>query len=94
MLRKHVYGGIPPTDPRVQNMTIEQIDMEFLHMQQDKKVKDKLAGQSYEDEAFDEWDKESEEEDRGEPASEDVLKKPYDPDDWEDDDDEDDEPEI
>lgn len=41
-LRKF-YGGnggcLPPTDPRILNMTPEQIDLEFSHMLLDQKLK-------------------------------------------------------
>lgn len=60
ILRKYVYGGIPPTDPRVLAMTDEQIDLEFEHMENDRKARDG-KGEEFDDPEFDEWAKETEE---------------------------------
>jgi hypothetical protein len=63
LLRKFYAGNggcLPPTDPRVLNMTDELIDLEFMHMYVDKQNKD---GESYEDEDYDEYDKETDEHD-------------------------------
>lgn len=62
ILRKYVYGGIPPTDPRIISMTDEQVDLEFAHLELDRKLK-KGTGEEYADPEFDEWDKEMEDTD-------------------------------
>lgn len=62
ILRKHVYGGIPPTDPRILAMTDEQIELELAHAQLDRKMRDS-NGKEFEDEEFDQFDRETEEED-------------------------------
>jgi hypothetical protein len=72
ILRKHIYGGIPPTDPRILAMTDEQIDMEYAHVQYDKKMKES-NGKDFEDEEFDDYDKETEDDDSMLPDEADSL---------------------
>ncbi|MFS8214823.1 hypothetical protein [Paenibacillus sp. S29] len=55
-----MYGGLPPTDPRILAMTEEQIDLEFEHMEIDRKARDGKS-EEYEDPDFDEWARETEE---------------------------------
>lgn len=62
ILRKYAYGGIPPTDPRILAMTEEQVELEFGHMELDRKLK-KGSGEEYSDPEFEEWDKDTEETD-------------------------------
>ncbi|MGG1673515.1 hypothetical protein ACIFOE_23315 [Paenibacillus sp. NRS-1783] len=84
ILRKYAYGGIPPTDPRILAMTDEQIELEFAHMELDRKARDGKS-EEYDDPEFDEWEKEAEEADSK--LSYDYVaptEKPDNPDDWED----------
>ena len=63
LLRKF-YGGdggaLPPTDPRLLAMTPEQVELEFAHMQYDQQLK---KGQTYEDDEFEDYDKETDADD-------------------------------
>lgn len=67
LLRKF-YGGeggcLPPTDPRILAMTPEQIELEFMHLEIDKRIKDGGSGQYYVDDSYSEYDDESEDEDK------------------------------
>ncbi|KAF6569101.1 hypothetical protein G9G53_22700 [Paenibacillus sp. EKM206P] len=62
LLRKYAYGGVPPTDPRILAMTDEQIELEFAHLDLDRKARDG-KGEDYDDPEFDEWENETEEAD-------------------------------
>lgn len=62
MLRKHLYGGIPPTDPRILAMTDELIELEMAHLELDRALRDGEK-EVYHDPTFEEYDKETEEED-------------------------------
>ena len=55
MLRKY-YGNLPPTDPRILNMTMEQIDLEFHHIQLDVDAKNPETEQ-YIDEEYEDYEK-------------------------------------
>jgi hypothetical protein len=55
-------GCIPPNDPRILSMTDEQIDLEYQHIALDKKLKD--GGNFFEDDEYDDYDRETEEEDK------------------------------
>lgn len=57
MLRKYVYGGIPPTDPRILAMTDEQVDLEFEHLDIDAKIRNGKK-EEYADPEFEAWNKE------------------------------------
>lgn len=98
-LRKYVYGGLPPNDPRILALTDEQIELEFGHMKLDNQLKS--GNKEFEDEEFDKYDQESEEDDSkdyeatlfdeqaaiGPGAASEVKKsdeRPYDPAEWED----------
>ena len=89
ILRKYVYGGIPPTDPRILNMTEEQIELEYAHLELDRKLRNGST-EFYEDKSFEEYDKETEEMDAilsdpiSEASSEDEWAAVDDPDEWED----------
>lgn len=81
-----MYGGLPPTDPRILDMTDEQVELEFIHMELDRKAKEGKS-EEYSDPDFDEWDREIEEEDSKlsyeyEPAA--MQQPTEDVDDWED----------
>lgn len=62
ILRKHVYNGIPPTDPRVLAMTDEQIDLEYAHLELDRKLRDKNK-EEFADPEYEQWDEEVNEND-------------------------------
>lgn len=63
MLRRF-YGGmngaLPPTDPRILALTAQQIDLEFELMRVDKARKEGNK-EVFEDDTFDDYDKETEE---------------------------------
>jgi hypothetical protein len=93
VLRKYLYNGIPPTDPRILAMTDELIDLEYAHMELDKQLKG--GKEEYEDPDYEDYDKETDETDAqlsyeyDMPASEDVKPTAIEPDeeddgDWED----------
>ncbi|MGF6354074.1 hypothetical protein ABIE27_001984 [Paenibacillus sp. 4624] len=84
ILRKYVYGGLPPTDPRILAMTPEQIDLEFEHMEIDRKAKEGKS-EEYDDPEFDDWLNETEEEDGKLSYDYSATRKsPIEDDDWED----------
>lgn len=60
ILRKYVYGGLPPTDPRILAMTPEQVELEFAHMAFDKKANSPTA-EEYNDDEFEQWNREIDE---------------------------------
>lgn len=60
MLRKYVYGGIPPTDPRFLSMTMEQVEVDLSHWELDNKLRDGTS-EEYKDPEFEDYDKETDE---------------------------------
>lgn len=69
-LRKFYAGNggcLPPTDPRIMNLTDDQIELDVMHIELDRIEKDKEAGnQSYSDEGFEEYEKEVDNRDKNE----------------------------
>jgi|HigsolmetaAR203D_1030402.scaffolds.fasta_scaffold07435_4 hypothetical protein len=64
MLRKHLYGGIPPTDPRILAMTDEQIELEFAHLELDQMLRNS-AKEIFTDPTYEEYEKQVEAEESG-----------------------------
>ena len=78
-------GALPPTDPRILDMTMEQIDLEFELIKLDKARQD--GKEAFEDDEYESWDEDSEEYDKrlSDPVTEPKPRIPiaYNEDEWE-----------